>query len=72
MKLKLDQFDKKILLELDKNARITTSKIGKKIKSIKTICRLSNKKIRRKQNNNKIYQRNRLHQIRISKCKSLL
>jgi DNA-binding Lrp family transcriptional regulator len=31
MKLKLDQFDKKILLELDKNARITTSKIGKKL-----------------------------------------
>src|SRR3989338_5613004 len=33
--LKLDSYDRKILFELDKNARITTTEIGKKIRKSK-------------------------------------
>ena len=33
--IKLDIYDRKILFELDKNSRITTTKIGKKIRKSK-------------------------------------
>src|SRR4030042_6021908 len=35
MKIKLDSYDRRILFELDKNARITTSQIAKQIRKSK-------------------------------------